>query len=85
MGGGLKRRHRVENRFYTIGCATNKVSENLSLIEPNSVVEFFVGFVVEVHGDLCRSRLERAILSNTADKVLDDILCDALMIGHRST
>lgn len=42
----------MENRFYAIGCATNKVSENHSLIEPNSVVESIVGFVVEVHADL---------------------------------
>lgn len=40
------------NGFYETGCATNKVSENLSLIEPNSVVESIVGFVVEVHADL---------------------------------
>lgn len=86
--GGLQAQH--NQAVYRLLASHNVNPENVRIVA-GDVNEKLLAYLYSVRcnllviGALSRSRLERAILGSTAEKVLDETPCDVLVIGHRST
>tara|TARA_R110001592_G_scaffold1132_3_gene6662 strand:+ start:2101 stop:3000 length:900 start_codon:yes stop_codon:yes gene_type:complete len=86
--GGLQTQH--NQAIYRLLAAHNVNPENVQIVA-GDVSEKLLSYLHSIRsnllviGALSRSRLERAILGSTAEKVLDETPCDVLVVGHGAT
>lgn len=86
--GSLQAQH--NQAVYRLLAAHNVNPENVQ-ISAGDVSEKLLSYLHSIRsnllviGALSRSRLGRAILGSTAEKVLDETPCDVLVVGHSAT